>query len=169
MRVMANMKSFVIAVWTALALALVEFVTCIIVGAGLYLIQCQLLRFPGFFGDNPFQTIWSDNIQILVMRIGCGSVLSTAIVLFLIHFWPRSYHWAVLGVINVSVLLLMAAVCNLFFVGLFRMFFDFDSTLYRNPQQILTLVCFFSPLLVSKLRLGTMLPNLVSYKAVHGK
>jgi hypothetical protein len=166
---MANMKSFVIAVWTALALALVEFFTCIIVEAGFYLIQCQLLGLPGFVGDYPFQTIWGDNVRILVMRIGCGFVLSTAIVLYLIHFWPRSYHWAVLGVINVCVLLLVSAVCNLFFAGLFGMFFDFDSTLYRNPLQILLVVCFFSPLLLSKLRLGTMLPNLVSHKAVHDK
>ena len=157
------MKTAAMSLWTAICLALLECVICVIVAELLYLVEGSFTQFgSGVEGVSVHAVIVRDNLVILLGRAAYGFVPVTALALFLCRTWNRPLDWELIGAINVVSLLLMFAITENRFQFLQRLLHP-ARPLYENIVHLLVLSSFFSPILLSKAKLwGSVLPAILS-------
>jgi hypothetical protein len=159
------MKQFIMALWTAIALAFLESFISVIVENTFDLIQCHFAGYQNIENvvPGPGYEIFITNLVIFVARFYYGFIPVTAVVLFLGRMWDRPLHWSVLGLINAAVILVMCAVYNPI-LELYKSILHFNHEWAENICSIPIVISFFSPLILSKFKIGTILPDLVLNK-----
>lgn len=153
------MKNIVKCLWTAVILAFVECFASVFCEGMLYIVQCKLFGVSHFGDESPGDSIVRYNVLIVCARFSMGFVLATAGVLFALQYLTRRIRWCVLGVVNCAVICILGAIYNSSF-GILKLIFEFNPVLYQNFFAIPFVIAFFSPWLVSKWRIWTVLPML---------